>query len=67
MNPYNPKDIIKYLDDTSTQEEKDFLTSPEGKKKFEEFKKLWDEAHKELKDANIYSNRSCEWFRNSHS
>ena len=49
----NPSDIIKYLDETASQEEKDFLNSPEGKKKYEEFKKLWDDTHKELKDASI--------------
>ncbi len=52
MDIFNPVNIIKYLDETASQEEKDFLNSPEGKKKYEEFKKMWEETHKDLKNAN---------------
>jgi hypothetical protein len=50
MELFNIEDITKYLNETSTQEEKDLINSIEGKNKYEEFKKIWNEAHKELKD-----------------
>jgi hypothetical protein len=52
MTPYNPEDIIKYLDETQTLEEKKYLESPEGQEKYKQFKQMCDDTHKELKDVN---------------
>ena len=55
MDPYNPMDIIKYLDETTSQEEKDFLNSPEAQKEFEHFKTIVDQMKNTKENFNEHT------------
>lgn len=43
MDPFNPNDLIKYLDDTSDPEEKVYIESPERQADYEKFKQMCNE------------------------